>query len=215
MVADHTLTDEEWARFQTEINVVNLADFYLLMWFAGDSDSTPRFTLTRSNNWLAVRDSTGVGNGGKWHFVDKDSESALCTNVQPERMPDWNPTPPWDLDASLGFDVPDEYHLTPAWLMEAALTRSEFVQIFRDRVQLHMLTPGGALTVEESIARLDNRLPSVDAAIDAEAARWGNTWIEPGFDRSNWEMASQNVRNCFALRTSVILDYLEEDGLVN
>jgi hypothetical protein len=29
-----------------------------------------------------------------------------------------------------------------------------------------MLTAGGALTVEESIARLDNRIPVVDAAID-------------------------------------------------
>ena len=214
MVEDHQLNDEEWARFQNEINVVNLADFYLLMWVAGDSDSTPRFNLERSNNWLAVRDRTGAGVGGRWHFIDKDSESALCTNVQPERMPDWNPTPPWNLDASLGFGVPDEFHLSPAWLMEAALTRPEFVQIFRERVQRHMLTPGGALTVEESIARLDNYLPSVNAAIDAEAARWGNTWVEPGFDRTNWEMASQNVRNCFALRTSVMLEYLSEDGLV-
>ena len=214
MVEDHVLSDEEWARFQAEINVVNLADFYLLMWFSGDSDSTPRFTLNRSNNWFSVRDSTGLGNGGKWHFVDLDSESALCTDVQAARRPDWNPTPPWNLEESLGFGVPDEFHLTPAWLMEAALTRPEFVQIFKDRVQLHMLTPGGALTVEESIARFDNRLPSVDAAIDAEAARWGNTWIEPGFDRTNWEMASQNVRNCFELRTSVIIDYMAEDGLV-
>ena len=98
--------------------------------------------------------------------------------------------------------------------MEVALTRAEFVQVFKDRVQLHMLTPGGALTVEESIARLDNFLPIVDAAIDAEAARWGNTWLEPGFDRTTWESASQNVRDCFALRTSVILDYMAEDGLV-
>lgn len=215
MVDDHTLSDEEWGRFQNEIDVVNLADFYLLMWVAGDSDSTPRFNLERSNNWLAVRDRTGTGDGGKWHFVDKDSESALCTNVQPERAPDWNPTPPWNLDASLGFGISDAFHLSPAWLMEAALTRPEFVQIFKDRVQLHMLTPGGALTVDESIARLDVRLPIVDAAIDAEAARWGNTWIEPGFNRIHWELASQNVRNCFELRTSVMLDYLEEDGLVD
>lgn len=151
----------------------NLADFYLLMWVAGDSDSTPRFTLERSNNWLAVRDRTGVGRGGQY-----------------------------------------EYHLTPAWLMEAALTRPEFVQIFRDRVQLQMLTSGGALTVDESIARLDNRLPTVNAAIDAEAACWGNTWREPGFDRTDWEPATQTVRNCFELRTSVMLDYLAEDGLV-
>lgn len=148
--------------------------------------------------------------------MDTDSETALCTYIfnQTARAPDWNPTPPWNLDASLGFGIPDEYHLSPAWLFEAALTRTEFVQIFRDRVQLHLLTPGGALTVDESIARLDNRLPTVDAAIDAEAARWGNTWLEPGFDRINWEFASQNVRNCFELRTSVMLDYLEEDGLL-
>ena len=214
MVEDHALNDAEWARFQNEIDIINLADFYLLMWVAGDSDSTPRFTKDLSNNWLAVRDRTGTGVGGKWHFVDVDSESALCTNVQPERMPDWNPTPPWNLEASLGLGIPDEYHLTPAWLFEAALTRPEFVQVFRNRVQLHLLTPGGALTVDESIARLDNRLPSVNAAIDAEAARWGNTWVEPGFDRINWESASQNVRDCFALRTSVMLDYLDEDGLL-
>lgn len=204
MVEDLVLSDEEWVRFQNEINVINLADYYLLMWVAGDSDSTPRFNLKYSNNWFAIRDRTGEGIGGKWHFVDKDSESALCTNVQPERAPDWNPTPPWNLDGML----------TPAWLMEAALTRPEFVLIFKDRVQLHMLTPGGALTVEESIARLDARIPSVDAAIDAEAARWGNTWVEPGFDRLNWESAIQIIRDCFELRTSVMHDYLAEDGLL-
>lgn len=214
MVEDHELDNLEWARFQNEINVVNLVDFYLLMWVAGDSDSTPRFTFDRSNNWIAVRDRSGSGVGGKWHFVDVDSESALCTNVSPERLPDWNPTPPWNLDASLGSGLPDENYLAPAWLLEAALTRPEFIQVFRERVQLHMLTPGGALTVAESIARLDNRLPYVNAAIDAEAARWGNTWVDPGYDRTNWESASENVRNCFELRTSVMLDYLAEDGLL-
>ena len=84
------------------------------MWYSGDSDSSPRFTLDRSNSWTAVCDRTGSGTGGKWHFVDKDSESALCTYVDPGRMPDWNPTPPWNLDASLGFGLPDEYYLTPA-----------------------------------------------------------------------------------------------------
>ena len=195
IVEDRILDDDEWARFQNEINVVNLADYNLLSWVSGDSDSSPRFTGVFSNNWFAVRDRTGTGIGGKWHFVDKDSESALCTNADPERAPGWNPTPPWNLSG----------RLAPAWLLEAALTRPEFVQIFKDRVQLHMLTPGGALTVEQSIARLDNRLPSVDAAIDAEAARWGNTRTEPGFDRVDWELASQNVRECFALRTEVML----------
>ena len=204
IVEDRMLDDEEWVRFQDEINVVNLADYYLLSWVSGDSDSSPRFTGVFSNNWFAVRDRTGNGGGGKWHFVDKDSESALCTNANPERAPDWNPTPPWNLGGTLA----------PAWLLEAALTRPEFVQIFKDRVQLHMLTPGGALTVEQSIARLDNRRPSVDVAIDAEAARWGNTRTEPGFDRVDWELALQNVRNCFALRTDVMLDYLAEDGLL-
>ena len=49
---------------------------------------------------------------------------------------------------------------------------------FKERVQLHLQTPGGALTVAESIARLDQRLSTVNAA------RWGNTWIEPGFGTS-------------------------------
>jgi hypothetical protein len=123
------LDDEEWARFQNEINVVNLADFYLLMWVAGDYDSTPESTLDVSNNWSAVRDRTGADIGGKWHFVDKDSESSLCTDFASARS-DWNPTPPWNLEASLVDGVPEEYFLTPAWLMEAALTRAEFVQIF-------------------------------------------------------------------------------------
>ena len=51
MVDDHTLSDEEWGRFQNEIDVVNLADFYLLMWVAGDSDSTVSYThLTLPTN---------------------------------------------------------------------------------------------------------------------------------------------------------------------
>ena len=213
LVEDRSLTEAEWVQFQNEVDVINLADFYLLMWVAGDSDSTPRFTLDKSNNWIALRNRARVGDAAKWIFVDKDSESALCTNVNPERMPDWNPTPPWNLDASIGPNIPIEYHLAPSWLMEAALTRPEFIQIFQDRVQLHMLTPGGALTVAESLARLDERLPTVNVAIDAEAGRWGDTWIEPGFGRANWENATDTLRNCFELRRTVIEEYLREDGL--
>ncbi len=213
LVEDHTLTDAEWETFANEVDVVNLADYYLLMWVAGDSDATPRFTKNRSNNWVAMRNRAREGGAAKWIFLDLDSEAAVCTDVNATRPPDWDPTPPWDLGSTLTGVVDDAYYMAPSWLMEAALTRPEFVRIFQDRVQKHMLTPGGALTVAESVARLDARIPAVDLAVDAEAARWGDTWVTDGFDRSDWEPAVQTVRNCFALRTTVMEQYLREDGL--
>lgn len=213
LVEDHSLTDTEWAQFRNEVDLENLADFYVLMFYGGDSDSTPRFTLDRSNNWLAFRNRAGVGEAARWQFNDRDSESALCTDTDAARPPDWNPTPPWNLDAGVGTYLPPENFLAPAWLFEAALTQPEFVQIFQDRVQMHLVDPAGALSIDASLARLNARAAVVDLAVDAEAARWGDTWISPGFGRADWEQATQTVRECFQLRRTVIEQYLREDGL--
>ena len=213
LVEDHELTDAEWLEFRDEVDLISLADFYVVLFYSGDSDSTPRYTKDRSNNWLAFRNRAGVGEAAKWQFNDRDSESALCTNVNAAREPDWDPTPPWNLDNGVDDYLPIENFLAPAWLFEAALTQPEFVRIFQDRVHHHLVEPDGALSVANSIARLEAREAVVDLAIDAEAARWGDTWVTPGFDRTNWETATDTVRDCFQLRRTVIEQYLRADGL--
>lgn len=211
LVSDVSLTDAEWAIFRQEVDLVSLADFYLLSFFSGDGDSTPRFTGDVSNNWLAFRNRAGVGTAARWQFNDRDSESALCTSLNAGRLPDWDPTPPWNLRG--GDYLPPENFLAPAWLFESAITQPEFVQIFQDRVSLHMLTPGGALTVAESVARLDRLSAVVGPAIDAEAARWGGKFAQPALGRADWTQAVADLRGCFELRTEVIEQYLREDGL--
>jgi len=214
IVSDLQVNDQEYAVLDGLVDLENLADYYLLHFFGGDGDGAPRRTLTVANNWLAFRNRQGVGGAGKWSFIDRDSESALCHSTPTENQaiaPDIDVTPPWSL--TVETNAAPEFSMHPGYLHEALITHPAYVQLFQDRVQLHMLTPGGAMTIPEMEARFEARYDVVETMIDAEAARWGDSVIEPGFDRSDWLTATETLRNCFAFRTTITQQQLTADGL--
>jgi len=212
IVQDLTISDSEFATLDAQVNLENLADYFLLHYFSGDFDASPMGWSTSngrwadSNNWRAVRNRTGVGEAGKWLFFDHDSEISLCTQQAPTNLDN---TAPWPLQNGT---VPNHQVVTPAWLHQSLLTHPVYRAIFRDRVAEQMQTPGGALTVPVGQTLVDQLIAETDGAIDAESARWGD-YLGTARTRNDWLANVAEVRTCIADRFSVVQAQLEADGL--
>lgn len=224
LVSDGVVTPAEYAEIATQVDLVNLADYYLLFFYSADFDGSPSWYLSwegrrgGSNNWYAMRNRSGTGQAGTWQFFDHDSEVILCQNLnlQPLAASSIDNTTPWPMR-------PGAEHFTPATLHQALITNPVYRQVFADRTQLHMLDAGGALTIGQAQARYDQRVAEVDPAIDAESARWGDGNASRAVDipgtsitvlgRSDWAGAVQIERTCMADRWAVTRDQLIEDGL--
>ncbi len=213
LAQDLFVNDTEFATLEANVDLVNLADYFLLHFFSGDYDATPMGWTSGgsqwadSNNWRMFRNRTGAGDAGKWLFFDHDSEFTLCamaSNLNTDN------TTPWNLDDG---SVPNHQVPTPAWLHEALITHPAYQQIFRDRVVVHMQTAGGALTEAANQARFDAIEAALTGAIDAEAARWGDTLNEPPHDRADWNTNMAVMRQCATDRRIVVEAQLRSDGL--
>lgn len=218
LVADLNVTDAEYAQLDAEVDLENLADYYLLHFFSGDFDGSPSWFFrtnnlryAASNNWYALRNRNGVGLAAKWQFFDHDSEHSLCPTYASFVGANVDNTTPWNLQQNPSSDF-----MAPAWLHEALISHPAYRQLFADRVQLHMLTPGGALTTASNIARLDARAASLSGAIEGESARWGDgAGGDPNvpYGRAEWNLGLDRIRDCFVNRPAVVEAQLREDGL--
>jgi len=209
LVSDLSVSNTEFDQLAGEVDLINLADYYLLHFWTGDYDGSPSWYFNQwrvSNNWYAMRNNQRVGPAAKWKFFDHDSEHSLCANDGPRQGKNVDNTPPWNLTMQ-------EQYMSPAMLHEALVTHPAYRQIFADRIQLHMLTPGGALTIPQAEARLDARGAEVSPAIEAESARWGDGGGDPAYGRSEWNNGVQRLRTCFTERLPIIESQLQADGL--
>lgn len=218
LVSDEFITNAEYQAIEAQVDLANLADLYLLHFFSGDFDGAPSWfvernvvgsSYNRANNWQGIRDR----NSGKWRFFDHDSEHSLCIrDGGPDEGVAIDNTGPW----LSGADNPawSAAFFNPGWLHQALLTNDNYVQLFRDRVQLQMLDGGGPLTNAANVARLDERLAELDGAILAQSARWG----DGGPDLqgvAEWQAEINFVRNeCLPQRQSIVQGQLADDGLM-
>lgn len=222
LVKDQKVTDAEFARMLEQIDLANLADYYLLHFYGGDSDGSPSWwsqteladgtvqPFLSSTNWRAIRDRTG----GKWAFFDYGSEHSLCIrNIGFDAGVNTDNTPPWPVDLASNDRYVREW-MGPAWLHVALLSHPEYVQVFRDRVSLHF-GDGGVLTVEENIDRLMDRADQVEDAILAESARWGNANSTEPLGPNDWQAEIDFLADeCIPERDPIIKAQLAQDGLM-
>lgn len=215
LVSDGTVTNAEFAQLESQVNLKNLADYYLLHFFSGDYDGSPSWFFrdgddrwTASNNWYAVRNRNGAGEAHKWTFFDHDSEHSLCAPQGPQVGVNVDNTTPWPMTVG-----PD--YMSPAWLHQGLISHPAYRQIFQDSVNEHLIDPAGALTASASIARLDARAAEVSGAIDAESARWGDgpNSTNAVLGRADWNNALDIKRDCFVDRQSIVQAQLQADGL--
>jgi len=136
--------DSAYRAFQELVDLPELTDYLILNFYGGNGD------WDRSSNWYAARRRNPPG---KFQFFIWDGERTL------EGL---------DVD-SMDFDD-DE---CPPRLFHKLAENAEYRLFFADRVQ-RLLLNGGPLTPAPGTARYRALSTTIEQAIVAESARWGN-----------------------------------------
>lgn len=216
MVSDVDVDDAEFETIKAVVDFESLADFYVLYHFSGMRDSAPVVwgwysgqSWTGSNNWRVIRDTTGVGEGGKWHFVHHDTESSLCKQHYGGITYELDNTTPWNVD--LLPDDPGVFH--PGVLHQALLNQDEYRQLFTSRVYHHMVRDGGALTLSGATARWNAISDQVSDLYTIHYARRSDDGDDPIAARAAFDAEIQRRTDCLEPRYGYVRDQLTEDGL--
>ncbi|MBN2163790.1 MAG: lamin tail domain-containing protein [Pontiellaceae bacterium] len=177
------------------VDVDNLIDYLLLIYYTGASDNNITVFLNALNNLYGIYNRENP-DGFKW--LQHDCEHSLDTSTQLDR------TGPFTDSKFLQAN-----YFNPQTLHEKLLGNAEYRLTFADRVYRHFYN-GGALTRAESESRMDRRQAQIDRAIIANAARWGSTSL----DRDTWLTAAARARAFFAGRENAVIGYLNADALL-
>jgi len=129
---------------ESMVDVVNLADYMLLNFFGANSDWD-------HHNWAAMRNRVNPGKGFKF----------LC----------------WDAEHMVKGLNDNNMYLNndgcPSRIFKKLMENDEFKRLFADRVQINCFN-GGALTPGANVARWMIRKNTIEKAVLAESARWGD-----------------------------------------
>ena len=187
--------------YKVLLDVDNLIDYMLVNIYAGNLDGPVSAFLGNQspNNFFAIRNRTSASTGFK--FVAHDSEHTLL-DVNVDRT---GPFPAGTTDVTKS---------NPHYLWTQLSANPNFRLRVADRIQKHLLNPGGALTASESRERFLDRKAEIDKAVVAESARWGDAKREPAFTRADW-LAQVNwiLNNFFPNRSGIVVNQLRADGL--
>ena len=183
------------------LDVDNLIDFMLIEYFTGDRDGPgSRFVIPRTNNFYGIYNRTAP-DGFKWFHHDNE----ITFDVGEENM-----VTPF-VTHHRDFNESDSHHFNPHWLHEVLMENPEYRQRFADRAQKHFFH-GGALAQDESMARLNERAATIETAIIAESARWGDSSHEPAYTRDDWLAAVARLRQSLSGRTNTVLSQFRQVG---
>ena len=150
-VANDLTTQAAYATVTAQLDLPNFVDYYLLHCH-GDSEDWPH------HNGFAYRKTSGADT--RFKFVAWDQEISFDPLVLVDRL---GPTA-----ANTTTDK------TAGRLYQKLRVNSEFRLLFADRAHKH-LHNGGALSLAVEQARWQSFADTLDKAIVAESARWGDT----------------------------------------
>ncbi len=185
------------------IEVDNLIDYMLGIFFTGDGDATLSAFLANNmpNNWFGMRDRANPDAG--FRFFNSDCEHTLGS-------------PSSQVDRTGPFPGSNQSNFTfanPQWMHEELMLNPEYRLRFADHVQKHMFN-GGALAFESCTNRFLRKAAQITKAVRAYSARWGDAVREPPYNESDWQAAIQWVIvNWFPPRGNIVLGQLRNDGL--
>jgi hypothetical protein len=161
------------------LDVDNLIDYMLEIFFSGDGDATLSAFLSnnQANNWFGMRDRTNPDVG--FRFFNSDCEHTLGS-------------PSSQVDRTGPFGGSNEGTFiwsNPQWFHEELMRNLEYRVRFADHVQRHFFS-GGALTVEACTNRFLAKSRQITKAIRAYSARWGDAVrLTPPYGESDWTNA--------------------------
>ncbi|MBM48861.1 MAG: hypothetical protein CMP27_03375 [Roseibacillus sp.] len=170
------------------VDIDNLIDYMIITYYTGDRDGPgSRYTQPNPNNYFGVYNRVSPDG---YKFFEHDSEHSLGTGEN-------NMVTPFTRSTTLN-------QFNPHTLHERLATQNlEYRTRFADRVAMYCYNEG-LLTDAAGIARVDRRADSIDQAIYAHSARWGDT------NRSHaaWMGAVQGVRNFISGRVPTLISQL-------
>lgn len=179
------VSSRNWEDIQKVLDVDNYIDFQIIQRFGGNKD------LKTDGNWRAA--------GG--------GPSSTPTEMHPWKLYSW------DGERVLENQNETAVPLDPMGIRNNLEAIPEYRQRFADRAHMH-LTGDGALTPANTIARWEKYAVTIDKAIIAESARWGDHRASTPYDRDDW-LAEQNrlYNSYFPARTNNVINQLKNANL--
>lgn len=168
-----------------QLDVDSFVD-YLILNFWGANVDWPH------NNWYAIRHRP---TNGPFTFIAWDVENFIfVTNA----------------NGQLNTTVNN----SPGIIWSRLRLNEEFMTYFADRVHKHCFNDG-ALTPSENITRFGDITTFINPAMNAEAARWGDTREEPPMNAIDQfdPLVDQKIRSYFPARTNIFLNQLRSNNI--
>jgi hypothetical protein len=184
-----------------------LIDYMLVTFWTGNLDGATSAFLGNetANNWFGARDRTG--NRGFQFFVH-DFEHSLFS-VTEDRTGPYNRT----FSDAASYVEKTENRYNPMFLHADLLDVAEYRNRWHNRVQKHLFN-GGAFSSSATTARINHLAATIDSAIIAESARWGDAKATTPLNRNHW-IAQRNLilSNYLPARSGSVISQLRSDGL--
>ena len=188
--------------YERLLDVDNLADYMLIVYYNGDRDGpASRYTTPRVNNYYGIYNRA---NPDGWKFPAHDMEHSLGRGEN-------NMVTPL---ASAHKDRDEKKYFTAHFLHEQLTSNQEYAIHFADRFYLRNYNEG-LLTEESAKARIAFRAAQIDKAIIAESARWGDTKSNVPKNRNDWVNNVNMVTDWMTGRNAVVLNQLRTTRLNN
>ncbi|MCK4999470.1 MAG: lamin tail domain-containing protein, partial [Anaerohalosphaera sp.] len=187
---------------EVHVDVDNLIDYMLDIFFAGNQDAPITLSGTSANNFYAIRNRKSESRHG-WQFFAYDSEhSMLSTGID---RTGW---------FSAGSAIE---HFNPQWLHQKMMVHSEYRMRFADQAQKYFFNDG-AMTTEKAVAVCLKRASEIDFAIIGESARWGDQRSDRTYNpytKVHWwnEVSGFLVNTFLSGRTQTVLNQLKNRDL--
>ncbi len=178
------------------LDAENLIDYMLTIIYVGSFDApVSRFMRDRgANNWFAVFKREGrLG----FQFFCHDTEHSLGS--------DWDA----EIDRVGPFTAGEDRHSSnPQWIHQQLMAVEAYRKAFQVRAEWALLSEDGPLTAKAATARVNRRAATVEKAIVAECARWGDYKDRPGYTKADWEAAAERLREVLKVRTAIVPEQL-------
>ena len=187
--------------YERLLDVDNVIDYMICTFYVGDLDApiSSFFQNSRPNNFYAVYNRTDPDG---FKFFRHDCEHTMF-NVNENR------TGPYPAGSQ-------SQYFNPQWLHQQLAANAEYKMRFADHVYRHFFNDG-PMTPQAAARLLTARKDTIDLAIIAESARWGDAKVaKPRTKDDDWLPQVRFLLNdYFPQRTNIVLDQFKSQGLVS
>ncbi|MFB6341423.1 CotH kinase family protein [Saccharicrinis sp. FJH62] len=200
------------ANLTTYVDVDNLIDYMLLIFYTGNFDApvSAWYSDDMPNNFYALYNRKNKSQGFK--FLAHDSEHSMFVEevfgrdgINENRV---------NIGSTGSMRITNELDFNPQWLHFRLTQNSEYKQKFMDRAYA-LLSEGGILSTDSAKALFKKRVDQIDLAIIAESARWGDAQTRNSLTKDDDWLPEINtmLNEFFPQRTSILVQQLKSEGL--